>query len=133
MATRAANWVGQSLAGRYQITAQLGEGGMGAVFKARDTRLGCDVVVKAPHPSVVTDPDFAGRFDREVRSLVQLAHPHVVKVLDVGSHDGLPFGVLQFLPGGNLRQRQARSASKGHGPVPPKDFRGWLPQVAAAL
>src|SRR5262249_14910966 len=133
MTTQAANWMGQSLAGRYQITAQLGEGGMGAVFKAHDTRLDCDVVVKAPHPGVVNDPDFAGRFDREVRSLVQLTHPHVVKVLDVGNHDGLPFTVLQFLPGGNLRQRQTRAAGKRRGPVSPKELRGWLAQVASAL
>jgi WD40 repeat protein/serine/threonine protein kinase len=133
MASQAANWVGQSLGGRYQITAQLGEGGMGTVFKAHDDRLGCDVVIKAPQPGVANDADFAGRFDREIRSLVHLAHPHVVKVVDAGKHDGLPFAVLQYLPGGNLRQRQRRLTGKQRGPVPPQDFRDWLPQVAAAL
>ena len=52
---------------------------------------------------MMEDPEFAGRFAREIRSLVKLVHPHIVKVMDVGEQDGLPFAVMQYLPGGSLR------------------------------
>ena len=130
MKTRA-SWVGQTLTGRYRVTEQLGEGGMGVVYKARDQRLGCDVVLKVPHASMAADPDFVARFTREIRSLVQLSHPHIVKVNDVGSHAGLPFAIMQFLPGGNLRQKQTRGGERVA--LAPGDLRAWLPQVAAAL
>jgi serine/threonine-protein kinase len=94
MSIEIANWTGQLLAGRYRVTAKLGEGGMGLVFRATDQHLDGDVVIKVPHRAILADPTFAGRFAREVRSLVKLAHAHVVKILDVSEHDGLPFVVL---------------------------------------
>src|SRR5437764_10774624 len=104
MPTDTASWVGQLLSsGRYQVTAALGAGGMGLVYRARDTQLGREVVVKVPRRSMLEDADFAGRFAREARSLSQLSHAHIVKVHDVGTHDGVPFVVLEFLPGGSLR------------------------------
>ncbi len=93
--------------GRYAITAKLGEGGMGTVYRAKDHHLQSDVVIKLPHRSMVTDAEFSRRFRDEVRSLVRLAHPHIVKVTDVRRVGRVPFAVLQFLPGGSLEDRLA--------------------------
>src|SRR5207253_1939218 len=119
--------------GRYRITDRLGEGGMGFVYRARDLRLDCDVVIKVPRRAMLEDTGFAGRFAREIRSLVQLAHPHIVKVTDVGEHDGVPFAVMQYLSGGSLRDRQ-RSDPDGYPlPLPQEELLDWLSGVAAAL
>jgi serine/threonine protein kinase len=88
-------WIGQTLAERYHVTEKLGAGGMGTVYKASDIRLVTDVVIKVPHPMMIRDAEFAARFHREIRSLVKLSHPNIVKALDVGVHDGLPFAVMQ--------------------------------------
>jgi serine/threonine-protein kinase len=128
MSTNPTDWTGRALAnGRYVITAKLGEGGMGAVYRARDRNLDADVVIKAPHRSMALDPEFTRRFKDEVRSLVRLSHPQIVKVTDVGEWDGLPFAVMQFLPGGNLDDRRAGHAAEPHGPL------DWLDGIARAL
>jgi serine/threonine-protein kinase len=127
------DWVGEVLSGRYKVLSQLGEGGMGFVYRARDGNLDCEVVVKVPRRSLLEDPEFAARFTREVRSLVRLVHPHIVKVQDVGQHDGLPFAVMQYLPGGSLRDRQPRGSDGTPRPLPPESLREWLPGVAGAL
>src|SRR5262249_21645276 len=75
---------------------------------------------------------FAGRFAREIRSLVRLSHPSIVKVTDAGQHLGLPFAVLQYLPGGSLEDRFQGAAERGA----PRDagaVTGWLPAIASAL
>jgi hypothetical protein len=130
-----ASWVGLVLAdGRYCVVAKLGEGGMGFVYRAHDLHLdNQDVVIKVPRRAMLEDPGFAGRFAREVRSLVRLAHPHIVKVSDAGVHDGLPFAVMQYLSGGSLRDRQQRDQDGSHLPLPPEELHSWLPGVAAAL
>ena len=119
------DWHGQTLSKRYHVIETLGVGGMGTVFKASDTRLGVDVVIKVPHPMMIKNTEFAARFRREIRSLVQLSHPNIVKVTDVGEHDRLPFAVLQFLSGGSLEDRPR--------PCTPEDVAAWLPDAAAAL
>jgi serine/threonine protein kinase len=124
----AIDWGGKTLAGRYRVLGLLGAGGMGFVLRAHDEHLNCDVVIKVPRPSVAHNTGFAARFSREVRALVQLSHPHVVKIMDVGTHDNLPFAVLQFLPGGSLRERLERD-----GPSTPRELKRWLPAVAEAL
>jgi hypothetical protein len=113
------------LSGRYQILRQLGEGGMGVVYLARDNTLKCEVVIKMPLRSALAEPGLADRFAREIRSMVALTHPHIVKIQDVGAHDGVPFCVMQYLSGGNLQERPA--------PADPATLAGWLPAVAAAL
>ena len=118
-------WIGQTLADRYHVIETIGAGGMGTVFKASDTRLGAEVVVKAPHPMMIKDAAFAARFKQEVQSLVKLSHPHIVKVMDVGGHDGLPFAVMQYLGGGSLEDRPR--------PCTPEEVAAWLPDAAAAL
>src|SRR5262245_66369523 len=109
MTTDTGNWVGQLLDGRYQVTTRLGAGGMGFVYRARDARLDCDVVVKVPRASALEDAGFRERFRDEVGALVRLAHPNVVKVTDFGQHGGVPFAVMQFLPGGRLEVRRQRA------------------------
>ena len=94
------DWEGLSLAGgRYLITAKLGEGGMGFVYRAIDQNIESEVVIKIPRQAMMDDPEFAGRFTREIRSLVKLSHPHIVKVTDVGTWEGTPFAVMQYLAG----------------------------------
>ena len=106
-------WAGLTLAGgRYKVTAKLGEGGMGFVYRALDQNIDADVVIKVPRQSMMDDPEFAARFTREIRSLVKLSHPHIVKVTDVGNFDGIPFAVMQYLAGEVLRIN-ARSGPAG--------------------
>jgi tRNA A-37 threonylcarbamoyl transferase component Bud32 len=129
-----ANWVGQLLSGgRYQVTAELGAGGMGLVYRARDTQLGREVVIKVPRRSMLADAGFVSRFAREFRSLAKLSHPHIVKVHDVGNHDDTPFVVLEYLPGGSLRDRLRRNPRGEQSPRPPEELGSWLEDVAAAL
>ena len=127
-------WVGRTLAaGRYQVTGKLGEGGMAHVYRAHDRNLDTDVVIKVPRQAVLDDPDFAGRFAREIRSLVKLVHPHIVKVIDVGEHDGFPFAVMQYLSGGNLRDRQLSEKADQPVLLPLEALGDWLEDVATAL
>ena len=98
---------GRTLAGgRYRITAKLGEGGMGFVYRALDQNIDSEVVIKVPRQAMMDDPEFAGRFTREIRSLVKLSHPHIVKVTDVGTLEGMPFAVMQYLAGGSLEDQR---------------------------
>ncbi len=119
---------GATLDGRYRVESVLGSGGMGTVYMARDERLDRKVVVKVPHPRFLAEEGFRERFERETRSLLQLEHPSVVKVLDVGSHRGVPYTVLQFLPGGSLEQRLRAAGRQSV-----DDVVLWLPAVAKAL
>lgn len=125
--------IGQAIArNRYQITARLGEGGMGFVYRAWDTNLGTEVVVKVPRRSLLDDPEFAERFTRETRALVELSHPNIVPIMEVGLHDGLPFFVMKYLAGGSLADR--RTDGQGQPRCPnPRSLADWLPGVAAAL
>src|SRR5438067_1351365 len=118
--TKDAGWVGLAVGdGRYDVTDRLGAGGMAVVYRATDRRLGREVVIKTPRASLLEDAEFAARFTHEVRSLVRLSHPHVVRVLDCGEHDGVPFAVLDYLPGGSLRDRQQAVEGGRYAPAPP--------------
>jgi WD40 repeat protein len=134
MATETATWEGMALAGgRYRVTAKLGEGGMGFVYRARDCNLDTEVVIKVPRRAMLDDPEFAGRFSREICSLVQLTHPHIVKIQEVGEQDGLPFAVMQFLAGGNLRDRQPRGPDGLPRSQSPGQLSTWLLPIAETL
>lgn len=95
---------GQNL-GRYHILAQLGEGGMASVYEAVDTVLKRRVAIKVILPQRRFSETFTRRFEREARALAQLSHPNIVKVLDYGNEAGLPFLVMEYLPGGTLKQK----------------------------
>ncbi len=134
MTIRLNDWNGLTLSnGRYQITAKLGEGGMGSVYRALDKNLEADVVIKIPRPSMMDDPEFAARFTREVRSLVRLSHPHIVKVTDVGTWEDTPFAVMQYLAGGSLEDRRPTGPGGVGIPCDPASVPQWLEAVAAAL
>src|SRR5512143_1551090 len=93
--------------GPYEILAPLGAGGMGEVYRARDTRLGREVAVKIIHPRFAADADQLRRFEREARAASQLDHPSILVVHDVGSHDGSPYIVSELLDGESLRDELA--------------------------
>src|SRR5262249_52741093 len=90
--------------GRYRIVSKLGEGGMGLVFRAWDNQVERDVVIKVPKAHLL-DEESRQRFVREIRSLVHLEHPHILPVLDIGEHHGVPFLVVKYLSGGSLAAR----------------------------
>jgi eukaryotic-like serine/threonine-protein kinase len=106
--------VGDTLAGKYQLTRELGRGSMGAVFEATHLRLSQRVAVKVMLPWVIERPELAYRFEQEARAAAQLRGPHTVRVLDVDtSPEGLPFLVMEHLAGRCLRQE-----SEQRGPLP---------------
>src|SRR5438093_278801 len=74
--------------GPYEIIGAIGAGGMGEVYRARDTRLGRDVAVKVLPEAFAKDPDRAARFEREAQSIAALSHPNILAIFDFGVHDG---------------------------------------------
>ena len=128
------NWIGAELSkGRYRVTGRLGEGGMGTVCRAEDTKLGRDVVVKVPHKHLLAVPGFAARFAREIRALVRLEHAHVCPILDVGESGGVPFAVMRYLSGGSVEDRRPRNWQGQPAPIMTEDLFPWLEHVAQAL
>jgi Tol biopolymer transport system component len=91
--------------GPYEITAPLGAGGMGEVYRARDTRLGRDVAIKVLPASFSADPERLRRFEQEARAAGALNHPNVLAIYDIGTHDGAPYLVTELLEGETLRER----------------------------
>jgi tRNA A-37 threonylcarbamoyl transferase component Bud32 len=83
----------------------IGQGGMGAVYKARQVKLDRLVALKVLPPAIGHDPAFAARFSREARALARLSHPHIVAVHDFGEAAGLFYFLMEFVDGMNLRQR----------------------------
>jgi Tol biopolymer transport system component len=96
--------------GPYEVTAPLGVGGMGEVYRARDPRIGRDVAVKVLPASFAADADRLRRFEQEARATGQLNHPNILAVHDFGTHDGAPFVVSELLEGETLRERIGGSA-----------------------
>lgn len=99
-----ANLTGKDL-GRYHIIEQLGEGGMAAVYKAFDTRLERFVAIKVITFGQYDKEMFLLRFEREAKALARLSHPNIVKVHDYGEEGGLPYLVMEYLPGGTLKSK----------------------------
>src|SRR5580765_5102571 len=105
--------VGQ-LVGHYRVLEQIGSGGMGDVFRARDERLGRDVALKLIRPAFSDNPDHLRRFEQEARAAAALNHPNILAIFDVGFEGTAPYIVSELLEGKTLRQRL------GEGPVPVK-------------
>src|SRR5262245_17620919 len=93
--------------GPYEIVAPLGAGGMGEVYRARDSRLGRDVAVKVLPTEVSANPDRLRRFELEARAAGALNPPNILAVFDLGAHDGTPYVVSELLEGETLRVRMA--------------------------
>jgi hypothetical protein len=96
--------------GPYEILSSLGAGGMGEVYRARDTRLGRDVAVKVLPAEFSADAERLRRFEQESRAAGALNHPNILTIFDVGEHDRSPYVVSELLEGETLRQRLAGSA-----------------------
>ena len=92
--------------GPYEIMSPLGSGGMGEVYRARDSRLGRDVAIKVLHGAVAVDDDRRRRFEQEARAAAALNHPNILAVFDIGEHDGAPYIVSELLEGSTLREAQ---------------------------
>lgn len=117
--------IGKSL-GRYHVIEPLGEGGMAAVYRALDTTLERDVAIKVIRTDKVTDPQFIKRFEREAKALARLNHPHIVHINDYGEQENIPYLVMDFLPGGTLKQKLGS-------PMPYQEAARLLAPVARAL
>src|SRR6266404_3846323 len=89
--------------GPYEIQSPLGVGGMGEVYRARDTRLGRDVALKILPESFAREGDRLYRFEQEARAVAALNHPNILAIFDTGQDSGSPFLVSELLEGENLR------------------------------
>jgi serine/threonine protein kinase len=96
--------------GAYEILAAIGAGGMGEVYKARDTRLDRTVAVKILPDTLAADPQLRERFDREARAISQLTHPHICTLYDIGEQQGTAFLVMEYLEGQTLEHRLKKGA-----------------------
>ena len=94
--------------GPYEVLAPLGAGGMGEVYRARDSRLGRDVAFKILPEAVARDPERVARFDREARSLAALSHPALLALHDVGREGDVAYAVTELLEGETLPERVTR-------------------------
>lgn len=113
--------------GPYEILSPIGAGGMGEVYKARDTRLERVVAIKVLPPEWANDPTAKQRFDREAQTIASLNHPHICVLHDVGSHDAIDFLVMEYLEGETLTDRLTR------GPLPLSEALGGAIAIGDAL
>src|SRR5213594_1768844 len=95
----------QQTIGHYRVTAKLGEGGMGAVYRATDTRLGRDVAVKLISPALACDADYMARFQREAKVLASLNHPNIAAIHSLEESNGVHALVLELVEGDTLADR----------------------------
>ena len=91
--------------GRYEIRSQIGAGGMGEVYRARDTKLGRDVAIKVLPATYSQDAERLQRFEQEAQAAGSLNHPNILAVYDAGEHVGAPYVVSELLEGETLRER----------------------------
>ena len=98
--------------GHFEVVGAIGQGGMGEVYKARDTRLERTVAIKVLHGLVACDPAFRERFEREARAVSSLNHPHICTLHDVGSEGGVDFLVMEHLEGETLAERLKKAACR---------------------
>src|SRR6185295_4658343 len=122
----AAAMIGTTL-GSYRVIAKLGEGGMGEVYRARDTKLGRDVAIKILPSRWLADPDRTARFEREARLLASLNHPHIAAIYGVEDSGATHALVLELVDGPTLADRIAA------GPVPEREALAIARQLADAL
>ncbi|HVS03254.1 MAG TPA: protein kinase, partial [Thermoanaerobaculia bacterium] len=118
--------IGTTLA-HYEVVDKLGEGGMGEVYRARDTRLGREVAIKVIPEAFLADPERLGRFEREARLLASLNHPHIAAIHGVEEVEGRRFLVLELVAGETLAERL------GRGPIPVEEALELARQVAEGL
>jgi Tol biopolymer transport system component len=113
--------------GPYEIQSPIGAGGMGEVYRARDTRLGRNVAIKILPQTFASDPERLQRFQQEARVLSALNHPNLLAIYDVGVQDGVHYLVSELLEGQTLRERMNRS------PLPQRKVTEYALQLANGL
>jgi len=113
--------------GPYEVVAPLGAGGMGEVYRAKDTRLGRDVAIKVLPADVSVDEERRQRFEREARTISSLNHPNICALYDVGNQDGMEYLVLEYVEGETLEKRLE------NGPLPTKILLRHGIEIAEAL
>jgi len=113
--------------GPYQVVREIGRGGMGVVYLARDARLDRDVAIKALPEDLAADPDRLARFEREAKTLAQLSHQNIAGIYGVEKHDGAQYLVLEYVEGETLAQRLDR------GPLPIDEALEIAVQIAAGV
>src|SRR6201988_3358239 len=116
-----------TLLGPYEIQSPLGAGGMGEVYRARDTRLDRTVAIKILSSQLSSNPEARQRFDREARSISSLSHPNVCQLYDVGLQDGTSYLVMEYLEGETLADRLRK------GPLPLQQVLKYGIEIGAAL
>ena len=116
-----------STLGPYEIISQLGAGGMGEVYLARDTRLDRNVAVKVLASVLSSSAEFRERFEREAKAVSSLNHPHICALYDVGSQDGVDYLVMEHLEGESLSDRLKK------GPLPYETALARAIEIAEAL
>jgi len=117
--------IGRQL-GRYHVVENLGEGGMAAVYKGYDNRLKRDVAIKVILRGYDKRDVFIKRFEREAMAVAQLTHPNIVRVIDYGTEDGMPYLVMEYIPGGTLKDQMGKA-------VPWRKAANMLIPIARAL
>jgi eukaryotic-like serine/threonine-protein kinase len=105
--------------GPYEIQSPLGAGGMGEVYRARDTRLDREIALKVLPAAFAADAERIGRFEREAKVLASLNHPNICTIYDLGEYEGLPFIAMELLQGQTLRERLAASVDRSGKATPP--------------
>src|SRR5579883_2028284 len=113
--------------GPYEIVGLIGAGGMGEVYRARDSRLQREVAIKVLPGALTSDPDRRGRFEQEARAAGSLNHPNIVSVFDIGLENGALYIVQELLEGENLRDRL------NGGPLPLRKALDYAVQAARGL
>ncbi len=113
--------------GPYEVLSPLGAGGMGEVYKARDTRLERTVAVKVLPQHLSSSPEVRQRFEREAKTISQLSHPHICALYDVGNQDGIEYLVMEYLEGDTLADRLSK------GPLPLEQTLRFGMEIADAL
>ena len=113
--------------GPYEIQSPLGSGGMGEVYRARDTRLERDVALKVLSAGLSSDPSLRQRLEREAKAISRLSHPHICTLHDIGHQDAVDFLVMELVEGETLEHRLRK------GPLPPEQTIRFAAQIADAL
>ncbi|MBK5291794.1 MAG: serine/threonine-protein kinase [Acidobacteriia bacterium] len=113
--------------GPYEIVSPIGAGGMGEVYRARDTRLNRTVAIKVLPEALAAQPEFQQRFQREARAISSLNHPHICALFDVGYQDGIHYLVMEYLEGETLSDRLRK------GPLPFESLTKYAVEIAGAL
>src|SRR5437879_4643922 len=113
--------------GPYEIQSPLGAGGMGEVYRARDTRLERDVAIKVLPANLSSDPSLRQRLEREAKAVSRLSHPHICTLHDIGHQEGVDFLVMELVEGETLEHRLQK------GPLPPEQAIRLAAQIADAL